>query len=93
VALGALRATVAASSRIVFLGFDFAPAALDLMVDGSLSHNPELVICAPGLVGPNRDAAIRMLKRKTGVERDDRLIFAEGRCLDLLKDYTLLLES
>jgi len=34
-----------------------------------------------------------MLKRKTGVERDDRLIFAEGRCLDMLKDYTLLLES
>lgn len=91
--LGALRSAVAASSRIVFLGFDFAPAALDLMVDGSLSHNPELVIAAPGLVGANRAAAIRMLKRKTGVERDDRLIVGEGRCLDLLKDYTLLLES
>jgi len=92
-ALGALRSAVAASQRIVFLGFDFAPAALDLLVDGSLSHNPELVICAPGLVGPNRDAALRMLKRKTGVERDDRVILAEGRCLDMLKDYTLLLES
>lgn len=92
-ALSALRSAVAGSQRIVFLGFDFAPAALELMVDGSLSHNPELVICAPGLTGPNRDAAIRMLKRKTGVEREDRLIVTEGRCLDVLKDYTLLLES
>jgi hypothetical protein len=91
--VGALRSAVAASQRIVFLGFDFAPAALDLLVDGSLSHNPELVIAAPGLTGPNRAAALRMLKRKTGVEREDRLIVSDGRCLDLLKDYTLLLES
>jgi len=92
-ALGALRNAVGASQRIVFLGFDFAPAALDLLVDGSLSHNPELVIAAPGLTGANRTAALRMLKRKTGVEREDRLIVTDGRCLDLLKDYSLLLES
>jgi hypothetical protein len=92
-ALSQLRSAVAASARIVFLGFDFAPAALDLMIDGSLSHNPELVIAAPGLAGANLAAALRMLKRKTGVERDDRLIVSDGRCLDLLKDFSLLLEG
>ena len=38
-------------------------------------------------------AAIRLLKRKTGNERDDRLMICEGRCLDVLKDYSLMLET
>lgn len=92
-ALAELRSAVARSQRLVFLGCDFAPQTLELLVDSSLSHNPELIMTMSGLSGPNRAAALRMLKRKTGIERDDRLIIAEGRCLDVLKDYALLLES
>jgi len=91
--LADLRAAVARSSRLVFLGCDFSPQSLDLLIDGSLSHNPEMIVTMNGLSGPNRTAAIRMLKRKSGNERDDRLILTDGRCLDVLKDYTLLLES
>ncbi|MBC2667227.1 hypothetical protein H7F51_17035 [Novosphingobium flavum] len=91
--LAELRGAVAKSQRIVFLGCDFSPQSLDLIIDGSLSHNPELIVTMNGLSGPNRAAAVRMLKRKSGNERDDRLILAEGRCLDVLKDYALMLES
>jgi len=91
--LNELRAAIARSQRLVFLGFDFAPLSLDLMIDGSLSHNPELVLTMQGLSEPNRAAVLRMLKRKTGNERDDRMLIAEGRCLDVFRDYGLLLES
>jgi hypothetical protein len=46
-----------------------------------------------GMSAPNVSAAIRLLKRKTGNERDDRLMICEGRCLDALKDYSLMLET
>ncbi len=92
-ALAELRAAVARSQRLVFLGFDYAPHALDLLVDGSLSHNPELVLTMHGLTGANRAAALRTLKRKSGNERDDRILISEGRCLDVFRDFTLLLES
>ena len=91
--LSELRASVARSQRMVFLGFDFSPQSLDLLLDSSLSHNPELVVNMGGMSGPNRAAAVRMLKRKTGNERDDRLLVTESRCLDVLKDYALMLES
>lgn len=91
--LGELRSAVARSQRLVFLGCDFTPQSLDLLVDSSLSHNPELVMNMGALSEPNRAAAIRMLKRKTGNERDDRLLITESRCLDVLKDYALMLES
>lgn len=91
--LSELRAAVARSQRMVFLGCDFSPQSLELLVDASLSHNPELIITMNGMSAPNKAAALRMLKRKTGTEREDRLIITEGRCLDVLKDFTLLLES
>lgn len=91
--LSRLRATVAASQRLVFLGFDFSPQSLDLLIDGSLSHNPELVFSTYGMSPANRDAAIRMLKCKTGVERDDKLIASDSRCLEQIRDAALLLES
>jgi hypothetical protein len=91
--LAELRSAVAKSQRMVFLGHDFSPQSLDLLIDGSLSHNPEMIVSTHGLTGPNRVAAIRTLKRKSGNERDDRLMVVDGRCLDVLKDYTLLLES
>ena len=93
VALAAMRRSIAESARLVFLGFDFAPQSLDLLIDGNLSHGPELVIGGDGLSAPNRAAALRLLKRKTGTEQDERVIVSEGKCLDLLKDYSLLLES
>jgi hypothetical protein len=91
--LSELRGAVAKSQRLVFLGCDFSPQSLDLLVDASLSHNPELVVTMNGMSEPNRAAALRMLKRKTGTERDDRLLVTESRCLDVLKDYALMLES
>jgi len=92
-ALGELRAAIARSQRLVFLGCDFNPQSLELLVDSSLSHNPELIVTMNGMAAPNRAAALRMLKRKTGTEREDRLLVTEGRCLDVLKDFALLLES
>lgn len=92
-ALGELRAAVAGAQRIVFLGFDFAPQSLELLVDTSLSHNPELIVTMTGMSEPNRLAALRMLKQKTGIEHDDRVLVSTGRCLDLFKDYALLLGS
>lgn len=93
VAISQLRAAVAASQRLVFLGCDFSPQSLELLVDSSLSHNPELILNMQGLSGANRAAALRNLKRKTGTEREDKLIMAEGRCLDVFKDFQLVLES
>ncbi|MES2494067.1 MAG: hypothetical protein V4579_12415 [Pseudomonadota bacterium] len=91
--LAELRAAVAQAQRIVFLGFDFSPRSLDLLIDASLSHNPEIIVSLKGMSSPNMAAAVRLIKRKTGTERDDRLMICEGRCLDVLKDYSLLLES
>lgn len=92
--LAALRETVAQSQRLVFLGFDFAPQSLDLMIEGTLTHDPELIVGIGGLPpGPNRAAATRILRRKTGTVADDRILLSEGRALDALKDYSLLLES
>lgn len=93
IGLADLRAAVAQAQRIVFLGFDFSPRSLDLLIDVSLSHNPEIILSFSGMSAPNRAAAIRLLKRKTGNERDDRLMICQGRCLDVLNDYSLVLES
>jgi hypothetical protein len=92
-ALSQMRNAVAAAQRLVFLGCDYSPQMLDLLVDSSLSHNPELIVTTQGLTGANRSAALRNLRRKTGTERDDKLILAEGRCLDVFKDFQLVLES
>lgn len=91
--LADLRAAVAQAQRIVFLGFDFSPRSFDLLVDSSLSHNPELILSTGGMTPPNLAAAIRLLKRKTGNERDDRLMICPGRCLDIFMDYSLVLET
>lgn len=92
-ALHDMRAAIAGADRLVFLGCDFAPQSLLLLAEGALSHDPELIVNMNGLSAPNRAAAVRMLKRLTGAQRDDRLIVTEGRCLDVLKDFSLLLES
>ncbi len=92
-ALNEMRSAIARSQRLVFLGCDYSPQSLELLVDASLSHNPELVVTMGGISAPNRAAALRLLKRKTGNEREDRLLIAEGRSLDTLKDFALLLES
>lgn len=91
--LAALRAAVGEASRIVFLGFDFSPRSFDLLIDGSLSHNPELILSSYGMTAPNLTAAVRLLKRKTGNERDDRLMICPGRNLDVFMDFSLLLET
>jgi len=91
--LSQLRAAVGEAQRIVFLGFDFSPRSFDLLIDGSLSHNPELILSANGMTPPNLAAAIRLLKRKTGNERDDRLMICPGRSLDIFMDYGLVLET
>jgi len=91
--LADLRAAIARSQRLVFLGCDFSPQSLELLVDASLSHNPELVLSLSGMAAPNQAAAMRLLKRKTGNERDERMLVSEGTCLNVLKDFSLLLQS
>lgn len=91
--LGRMRGMVAQARRIVVLGFGFLPRNLGLLTDGELSRDQEVVTTVQGLSSGNRAAAVRALRRMFGVTDDDRLTMLDGRCTELLRDYSLLLES
>ena len=88
-----IRSVVSSAKRIVFLGFGFQPQNVELLVDYSLSHDPEVAITVHGMSPTNRNSVIRMLKRKLGIEHDDLLLVLDARCNDLMRDFSLLLES
>lgn len=91
--LNAMRKAVGNAQRIVFLGFGYHPQNLDLLIDGSLSHNPEILASIHGVSKQNLPVALRQIKRKTGNEREDRLMLAHTRCFETMRDYSMLLES
>ena len=91
--LRAIRAAVTGAKRLVFLGFGFQPQNVDMLVDYSLSHEPEVMVAIQDMSQLLQDMIVRMLKRKTGTERDDTIIMLNQRCHEMLRDFSLLLES
>lgn len=89
----AIRGHVSSAKRIVFLGFGYQPQNIELLVDYGLSHDPEVMATVYGLPQTNRTSVIRMLKRKMGLESDDHLLIMNAKACDILRDYSLLLES
>jgi hypothetical protein len=65
---------------------------MDLLADGSLSHEPELLIFTPNMSESNRVSVDKALKRKLGIARDDLVLMAHAKCHELLRDYSLWLE-
>ncbi|MBV1918774.1 MAG: hypothetical protein KUG65_12045 [Sphingomonadaceae bacterium] len=88
-----VRGAVSNAKRIVFLGFGFQPQNVDLLVDYGLSHDPEVAATVYGLSQTNRTSVIRMLKRKMSIEDEESLLIMNAKCVDLMRDYSLLLES
>ncbi len=88
-----IRSSISGAKRIVFLGFGFQPQNVDLLVDYGLSHDPEFAITVHGMSRSNRESLIRMMKRKFGVEHDELLLVLDAKCNDLMRDFSLLLES
>ncbi len=88
-----IRGAVSSAKRIAFLGFGFQPQNVDLLVDYGLSHNPEIAVTVHGMSRTNRESVVRMIKRKFGVEHDELLLVIDGKCADMMRDFSLLLES
>lgn len=89
----ALQHAVANAKRLVLLGFGFQPQNIDLLFDRGLSHQPEVLMTLYDMAPTNRNAVIRTVKRKTGLERDDQLMVMTARCYEMMRDYSMLLES
>jgi hypothetical protein len=92
-ALSEVRNAMLKSQRIVFMGFGYHPQNLDVLIDSTFSHNPEVLAGIHGLPGASQSTVVRMLRRKLGLDKDDRLMVINARCFDLFKDYAMLLES
>ena len=89
----ALQNAVASAKRLVLLGFGFQPQNIDLLFDRGLSHQPEVLMTLYDMAPTNRNAVIKTIKRKTGLERDDQLMVMTARCYEMMRDYSMLLES
>ncbi len=89
----ALQTAVASAKRLVLLGFGFQPQNIDLLFDRGLSHQPEVLMTLFDMAPTNRNAVIKTIKRKTGLERDDQLMVMTARCYEMMRDYSMLLES
>jgi hypothetical protein len=91
--LVAIQHAVATARRLVILGFSFQPQNVDLMFERGLSHQPEVLITLFEMAPTNRAAVIRTVKRKTGLEKDELLNVMTARCYELMRDYSMMLES
>ena len=92
-AIMAIQNAVAGSRRLVILGFSFQPQNVDLMFERGLSHQPEVLVTLFDMAPTNRAAVIRTIKRKTGLEKDELLNVMTSRCHELMRDYSMMLES
>lgn len=91
--LMALQNSVASAKRLVILGFGHQPQNIDLLFDRGLSHQPEVLMTLFDMSPTNRNAVIKTIKRKTGLERDDQLMVMTARAYEMMRDYSMLLES
>ncbi|HQS69997.1 MULTISPECIES: hypothetical protein [unclassified Novosphingobium] len=88
-----IRLAVASAQRIVFLGFGFQPQNVDLLFENSLSHNPDVLISTHGVSPGNAATIALMMRRLAGLESDHQLMLSPGKAWEVLRDYSLLLES
>jgi len=88
-----VRLAVAGAKRLVFLGFGFQPQNVDLLFENSLSHGPEVLVSTYGMSPGNAGTVAQMLKRLCGVDSDDLLMLSPVKAWEMLRDYSLLLES
>jgi hypothetical protein len=89
----ALQSAVASAKRLMLLGFGFQPQNIDLLFDRGLSHQPEVLMTLYGMAPTNRNAVTKTIRRKTGLERDDQLMIQTARAYEMMRDYSMLLES
>lgn len=92
-ALRDIRLSVASAKRLVFLGFGFQPQNVDLLFENTLSHNPEVLISTYGMSSGNAATVAQMIRRLAGLESADQLMISPGKAWEVLRDYSLLLES
>lgn len=88
-----IRATVSNAKRLVFLGFGYQPHNVDMLIDYSLSHDPEVLGTLMGVPKSSQESVYKMLRRNTGIEKDDLLTLTNAKCNHLMRDFGLLLES
>ncbi|MDP3549816.1 MAG: hypothetical protein Q8R81_05420 [Novosphingobium sp.] len=88
-----LRLAVASAKRLVFLGFGFQPQNVDLLFENSLSHNPEVLVSTYGTSPGNAATIALMLRRLAGLESAEQLMLSPHKAWEVLRDYSLLLES
>lgn len=89
----ALHNAVASAKRLVLLGFGFQPQNIDLLFDRGLSHQPEVLMTLFEMAATNRNAVIKTIKRKAGLDKDELLSVMTARCYELMRDYSMMLES
>jgi len=89
----AIRTATAGSERLVFLGFGYHPQNIEILFDYSLSHEPEVIASAFGLGPGNLALVSKVLKNKVGIENDEFLMIKNTKCADIMREYSLLLET
>ncbi|TXI12230.1 MAG: hypothetical protein E6Q63_01065 [Novosphingobium sp.] len=92
-ALRDIRLSVASAKRLVFLGFGFQPQNVDLLFENTLSHNPEVLISTYGMSSGNAATVAQMIRRLAGLETADQLMISANKAWEVLRDFSLLLES
>jgi hypothetical protein len=92
-ALTEVRGAMLKSQRVVFMGFGYHPQNLDVLIDGTFSHNPEVLAAVHQLSAPSQKTVVRMLRRKLGLTAEDKLMVINSRCQEFMRDYNMLLES
>ena len=45
------------------------------------------------MAATNRNAVIKTIKRKAGLDKDELLSVMTARCFELMRDYSMMLES
>jgi hypothetical protein len=92
-ALRDIRLSVASAKRLVFLGFGFQPQNVDLLFENTLSHHPDVLISTYGMSAGNTATVAQMIRRLAGLENPDQLMISQSKAWEVLRDYSLLLES
>lgn len=91
--VGYIKAEMDQGKRLAMLGFDFDPLKLAMIFGAPMDHDPEVLVSFAGTVEEQRAAIARLMKRKTGISRDDLFTHHDGGSYELLRDNAPLLES
>lgn len=92
-AMEALHSQVASGGRLVFLGFGFDALHTDLLTQGPLEHDPEVLVALAGMAENSKAAILRTLKQIKGSQEESGISMHDARAFHLLRDYAPFLES